>query len=119
MESPDLKSTPPDDAAFEAWLRASSTPPPLADDGFSRRVLTALPRSFQRRVQRSVGCIAAVILGSALALAGVLRAGHGVTDALFISLENPLATPPALLAFGVTAVSLWYAFRHRVRLQPR
>jgi hypothetical protein len=119
MEPTDLKPTPPDDAALEAWLRTNRSLPPLPDAGFSNRVLTALPRSFQRRVQRSVGCIAAVILGSALALAGVLGAGHGVTDDLFVSLNNPLAAPPALVAFVVAAGSVWFAFRHRVRRLAR
>lgn len=119
MEPTNLNSTPPDDDALEAWLRANSSLPPLPDDGFSRRVLGALPRAFQRRVQRSVSCMAAVILGSALALLGVVASGRAVTDDLFVSLDNPLAAPPALVALVVAAGSVWFAFRRRVRRLAR
>lgn len=119
MEPTDLKSNPSDDAAFETWLRAQTSLPPLPDAGFSNRVLAALPRAFQRRVQRSVVCMAAVILGGALALVGVFGAGPAVTDELFVSLNNPLTAPPALIAIAVTASSLWFAFRHRLRLPLR
>lgn len=122
MESPDLKSTPPDDAALEAWLRAHSALPPLPDAGFSHRVLATLPRPHpapRHHARRSWLCLAAVAAGGALALGGVLGSAHAVTDDLFVSLNSPLATPPALIAFAVTACSLWFAFRDRVRLLPR
>lgn len=122
MESPDLKPTPPDDAALEAWLRANSNLPPLPDNGFSNRVLVALPRpepARSHRVGRSWLVLASVVIGSILALAGVLSSGHAVTDALFVSLNNPLAAPPALVALVVAAGSVWYAFRDRLRVVAR
>ena len=53
MEPHDLKSTPPDDAALETWLRANAALPPLPDHGFSRQVLAALPPP-TRRAAREV-----------------------------------------------------------------
>jgi hypothetical protein len=50
MESSNL--TPPsDDAWLEAWLN-KATPAPLPDDGFSARVLAALPERASRRQSR-------------------------------------------------------------------
>jgi len=118
MESPNLKPTPPDDAALEAWLRANSSLPPLPDGGFSQRVLATLPRpSHRREARHSWLCLVGVVLGGALALAGVLGSGSAVADELFVSLNSPLATPPAVIAFAVAAGSLWFAFRDRVRLR--
>jgi len=118
MESPDLKSPPPDDAALETWLRANSSLPPLPDGGFSRRVLATLPRPARRhQARRSWLCLAGVMLGGAIALAGVLGSGDAAADDLFVSLNHPLATPPALNALALALCSVWYAFRHRVRVR--
>jgi len=117
MEPTDLKPTPPDDAALEAWLRGNSNLLPLPDGGFSTRVLATLPRRSCRRMSRSWLCLAGLVLGSALALAGVMASGHTVTDDLFVSFNNPLAAPPALVALVVALSSMWYAFRDRVRVR--
>jgi hypothetical protein len=117
MEPVNPKSTPPDDADLEAWLRANGNLVPLPDAGFSTRVLTALPRASARRIQRSIGCLAAMVVGGALALAGVLGSGRDAADDLFVSVNHPLATPPALIALVATAGSL--CFVYRARLRPR
>jgi hypothetical protein len=121
MEPTDLKPILPDDAALEAWLRANSALPPLADSGFSKRVLATLPRTSRWRMSRSWFCLGGLALGSMLALAGVIASGHTVTDDLFVSFNNPLAAPPALVALVVALSSSWYAYRDhvRVRLLPR
>ena len=43
MEPTDLNPKSSDDEQIDSWLRASSAVPPLPDDGFSARVLAALP----------------------------------------------------------------------------
>lgn len=118
MEPTELKPTPPDDA-LENWLQANRSLPPLPDNGFARRVLTTLPRPARHRRQRSWLCLASLVVGGAVALRGILLSGHAVTDDLFVSLDHPLATPPALGAMAVVLGSLWYAFRDRLRSASR
>ncbi len=71
MEPERLDPAPrPDAAALEAWLRANAAQPPLPDDGFSQRVLAALPpprASWITRDQQRT--LVFVVLG---ALAGVI-----------------------------------------------
>lgn len=43
MEPPDLNRPAHDDQQLDAWLNANATSAPLPDDGFSQRVLHALP----------------------------------------------------------------------------
>ncbi len=132
MEPADLNSSPPDDARLEAWLRAHSAAAPLPDDGFSARVLAALParthpalaadllaarRAADRR-RRAVHrrlclCLLGALAGTAL---GVM-ADHGASPAdvgiAFSALLPPLtaafdglATPSIALAAAVTVASL-------------
>lgn len=76
MEPDDLNSLSPDDAKLEAWLRANASLPRLPDDGFSCRVLAALPpvsrkaRVSERRRVVLCGAAVGVIVAVALYFAG-------------------------------------------------
>jgi hypothetical protein len=120
MESNDLKSSPaPDDAAFETWLRTNAALSPLADEGFSRRVLVALPPARRRTPRRALVALAAI--GGVIALvaavvaigrepAGLLAFNNNLVDAV-----NQLLSPAGSGALALTIGSLWYAFRDRWR----
>jgi hypothetical protein len=122
MEPNDLKSTPPDDAPFEAWLRASAALPPLPDDGFSRRVLSALPAPAGRSPvsPRLLSILLGAALGAALAAYKAFTAAPvefvlpvpspGATDAL-----AQLADPKLHVALGVTVLTLAFVFWRDVR----
>jgi hypothetical protein len=120
MEPTDLKSTPPDDAQLEAWLRANATTVPLPDDGFSRRVLAALPAKAGRSVaKRRLFCLGGGLLGTAVALLGAATSGNlPAIEPAFIDALGQLATPAAGWAFGITAISLWFALRRQLRFRP-
>jgi hypothetical protein len=125
MEPTDLKPTPPDDAALEAWLRANAAVPALPDDGFSCRVLTALPATVQRaQAQRQLVCLGGALIGTASALIGTATSGSpppalpALEPALADALAQ-LATPAVGWAFVVTALSLWFAFRRELRPRLR
>lgn len=122
MEPNDLKSTPPDDAQLETWLRTNATLPPLPDDGFSQRVLTALPAPVRR--SRVSPRLLAIFVGAA--------AGTGVATFKFftgtpIDFSLPplgpettdafaqLADPKLNVALGVTVVTLVFVFWRDVR----
>ena len=125
MEPTDLKPTPPDDPQLEAWLRASATLPPLPDDGFTQRVLTALPSPTRRpSAQRLWFCLGGALVGIAVAglgagHSGSLTASLPVLEESILSVLAKLSVPAFGLALGITAVSLWFAFRDRPRLLPR
>ena len=123
MEPADLNPLlPPDDAQLESWLHAASARPPLPDNDFSHRVLTALPPSAQKAKTRRLGVYAAgTFLGLLVVWFGGLRPEDfspsfepAVMDALVQS--GPTAIFAAL---GITLGSLWYAFRSPLRLLPR
>lgn len=119
MESPDLNSS-SHDAALDEWLRTSAALPPLADDGFSRRVLAVLPAPRRRTTLRRNLCLAALAAGVGVAVIGTLRAGNA--DGWDRSLQGALEQAgnlPVSVALGVTLLSLWFAFRDRLRLLPR
>jgi hypothetical protein len=125
MESNDLKSPAPDDAELEAWLRASAAPPPLPDEGFTLRVLTALPPpAREQSAQRGWFCVGGALLGLAVAALGVLRTGGrpadlpALDDSILAALAQ-LSVPAFGLALGITLGSLWFAFSDRLRLLPR
>ncbi len=121
MEPNDLKSTPPDDAALETWLRANAALPPLPDHGFSRQVLAALPPPTRRaaRTRRL-----ATLIG---ALAGIALAAYKIHSATADGFNLPSFTPEATATFTqlsdpkmfaaivVTALSLLYAFWSEIR----
>ena len=125
MEPNDLKPTPPDDAQLEAWLRASAAQPSLPDDGFTQRVLTALPPpARQPSARRMWFCTGGALVGIIVAALGALRSGSrpGNLPALgdtIIAVLTQLSVPAFGLALGITLLSLLFAFRDRLRLLPR
>jgi len=125
MEPTDLNPPPPDDAQLEAWLRTSTSQPLLADDGFTQRVLTALPsRTNRQSVQRSWFCLGGALVGIVVAILGAFQSRGlparfpAVKEEVLVAVAQ-LSVPAVGLALGIAAVSLWFAFRDRVRLLPR
>jgi hypothetical protein len=120
MESPDLNPSTPDDTTLDACLRGTAWLPPLPDDGFSRRVLARLPEPRRQTALRRNLCLAATAAGLAVAVIGGLRAGNaaGWDRSLHAALQQ-VGTWPVSVALGVTLLSLWFAFRDRLRLLPR
>lgn len=126
MESNDLKSTPPDDAQLENWLRTNAALPPLPDDGFSHRVLTALPTPQRSRVSLRllvIGIGAVAGLGFAAVKFATGAPVEFVLPAVGPEFAGTLAqlTDPKLhVALGVTLVTLvcvfWPDLRRRVGL---
>ena len=117
MEPKDLKSDSPDDAPIEAWLRARATLAPLPDDGFSTRVLAALPPAARsmKPALRPWLCAAGAIVGCVLAASSGLTAPAAVDQvaALASALQTaltPLADPSFGLALVVTGVSLAFVY---------
>ena len=99
MEPTDLNPPLDEDAPLAAWLRASS--PALPDDGFSGRVLTALPTPAHTWYNR----FAPLAIGAA-------GAGAGLVVALLngASLSGLAAVARAEAAIGADLVSdPWFA----------
>lgn len=124
MEPSDLTSSSPEDARIADLLRRHH--PALPDDGFSRRVLAALPDERNPSSSRSrwIVCAIGAAVGLAVA-AGAARSPEAWTAAsgqLRIALsttsgrlaETSPETPIGLaLALVVTAASWLFAFRPR------
>jgi flavin-dependent dehydrogenase len=104
MESANLNTDPSRDAQLEAWLHRASTP--IADDGFSARVMAALP---PRRVGSSPWVFRSIAAaGASAGLVIVLfRSGGGVgLGAIGSVLDNVAATAGSIeFGFGL-AVAL-------------
>jgi hypothetical protein len=121
MESSDLTPAPADDRRLEAWLNEKQ--PPLADEGFSSRVLAALPEK-SRTAERSARWATALVAG-VLGTAFAIRQGmtlDGFTAAIEqmrVAFERAASTsvrPSALIVVTiVTAISLLYAFSSTTR----
>jgi hypothetical protein len=89
MEPAKLTPSPCPPDAVETWLRAHAAPAPLADDGFSARVLAALPppwTTFSWR--RPLLCTAGALSGLAVAWA---RGGGWPDPAMIARQWNELA----------------------------
>ncbi len=123
MEPHDLKSNPsPDDARLDAWLRTHTALPLLPDDGFSHRVLTALPAPVHQ--SRRAPRLLAILLGAAAGVGlaafkfftvapvefSLLPIGSEATDAL-----AQLTDPKLHVALAVTVVTLAFVFWGDVR----
>ncbi len=121
MEPNELIPRPQDDSPLDDWLRANAALPPLPDDGFSHRVISALPaprrtRPSHRGLAVTVGALVGVLVAAYPLMPRDARAPQlsGVADALQHALEV-LSAPGAGIAFGVTLVSLLLAFWRDVR----
>lgn len=123
MESHDLKSNrPPDDAQFEGWLRSAAPLPILPDDGFSQRVLAALPASRRRAgispraLAIAVGALAGIGLATVTFATGA-RADFTLpaTGIEFSDTLAQLADPKLHIALGITVVSLGFVFLRDLR----
>jgi hypothetical protein len=120
MEPNDLKPTPPDDASLDTWLRAHAALPTLPDDGFSHRVLTALPARRSHTSPRLLAIALGAVLGIGFAAAkfatgapvdfSLPALGPEATDAL-----AHLTDPKLHAALGVTVVTLAFVFWRDVR----
>ncbi len=125
MESTDLKNELPDDAQFDAWYRTHLATPLLRDDGFSGRVLAALPTSERNSARkRRWYCIGGGVSGTVIALISLTTSGSLPPDlpAFRPDLADSLAkltTPAFFLALSTAILSLWVAFRPKFRLLPR
>ena len=120
MEPNDLKSPAPDDTPLEAWLRAGSLQPPLSDDGFSARVLTALPPPKRRIPPRLIVGVAGALAGLFVEAQPFLSGGTPLDrlpalDAALVQAFEPLAHPAIGLAIGVTLGTLVYVFWRDLR----
>jgi hypothetical protein len=129
MEPADLNSSPErDDARLEAWLRQPTAP--LPDDGFSQRVLAALPPSAPATVsvfvpaparlnwRRLAVCTTGAIIGGIVAYSG--KASFVLPSAALDSTVTALGDPTTLAALAITVAAVLYALRPRalVRLLP-
>lgn len=121
MEPSDLKPNSSDDAAVETWLRTHSALPPLPDDGFTPRVLTALPPPASHTLTlRTRICLAGALAGAAMAAWAVLSGGNPLDrlpalDAALIESLSQLGSPGAGLAVATTAASLLFAYWRDLR----
>lgn len=118
MESADLNSSDPESVALERLLRAPA--PLLPDDGFSSRVLTALPPARRRFVQKTLVCCGGALAGVACASLQGLTWGDWQsvpqqTLALILSAIPRLTDPRFALALVATFLSLLFAFRHELK----
>jgi hypothetical protein len=114
MEPANMKAAPDHDSELEQMLLAAN--PPLADGGFSTRVVAALPRKSQRSAGRFAMCAAGAVVGVAFAIqrgaswTTVTNAGTEVGQAL-ASLAALAADPWTVLGLVITGLALVYVFR--------
>lgn len=100
-----------DDSQLDTLLRHDGSPP-LPDDGFSDRVLAALPPAEPKRswwgwrtyVIAAVSAAWVVIWGPRLGGGSALRVTTGLVSALD-SVVMCLVQPPVLIALGCTALA--------------
>lgn len=109
MEPANLNSPEPADDRLEDLLRQKRSAP-LADGGFSARVLAALPPRENRRLAwgRTAVLMAATLAGFAVALA---QGGHWIDlptqlEQAVAAVSDQLADPQISLALAITAASL-------------
>lgn len=124
MEPTNLNSPPPDDEQLEALLRRAASAA-LPDDGFSTRVLAALPSKdpSPSPLLRPTLCVVAAVAGTAFAWKQLTS----TTDPSALSMQwersmeemrfalEPFQAAPVnqglWIAVGVTVLSLLFAFR--------
>lgn len=122
MESPKLTPDSPDDARIEAWLRMNSAAEPLADDGFSARVLAALPPppAIESRRRRTWLCIVGAVGGAVLTAVQGSKWSEAAGQFTGLTTEfraafTPLADPSLALGLGLAAVTLAFVYRSELR----
>ena len=120
MEPADLNSPANEDPRLEAMLRSAA--PNLPDDGFSTRVLAALPQAVEQRVswRRALFCVVGAGVGVSLALwQGVswpeLQSGIERFATTLANAGPSLANPMFAAALVVTLLSLLVAFQSELR----
>ena len=120
MEPGNVNSSANDDRRIEALLRDAVTP--LPDDGFSARVMAALPGAEKQPAtrRRLAFCLAGAMCGCAFALwRGVsvpeLEAAYSRFAPSLMNAASPLADPVLATALMVAALSLLFAFRAELR----
>jgi len=116
MEPNDLNLPPPDDAQLEAWLRTSASLPPLPDDGFTSRVVGALPAPVARRSTRRLWvCVAGALVGVTVAAVKITTTTDFMWRVPALAPEavqslQQLADPRLLVVLAVTVASLLFVF---------
>ena len=120
MEPADLNHPANDDARLEAMLRRAA--PPLPDDGFSARVLAALPAPEAAAAlwRRIAFCLAGAAAGYGFALwRGAawpdLQLELEQFATALVNATSTLADPLLGAALVVTALSLLFAFQSELR----
>jgi hypothetical protein len=113
MEPSDLNSAPDrDEAQLEAWLRQPTAP--LPDDGFSNRVLAALPPPTPARARwlRPAFCVAGAIVGAIVGRTSDsgIETWAQIQTALE-PLRGALSDPAMLAAVTIAIVAALYALR--------
>ena len=116
MEPDDLNEFTKNDRRLEALLRQSSAP--LADDGFSSRVLASLPSSTPRRSPyRLAACLIGAIAGLAVAYFFNSNSVGGNSVVSPDQLWEVISDSTFLLAVAIAGGSLILAFEPRVLWQ--
>ena len=114
MEPDDLNEFAGNEPRLEALLRQSSAP--LADDGFSSRVIASLPsRPARRSPYRLAACVVGALVGLAVAIFFNSIAGN---SGIYPDQAWTVVTDPTfLLAVTIAAGSLILAFEPRTLWQ--
>ncbi len=118
MEPSNLNPNPrPDDEQPDAWLRRHASLAPLPDDGFSRRVLTALPPPARR--PRASARLWVILLGAAAGTGlaafksfttASVEFGWSALGPETTATLAQLTDPQLHVALGVTVLALAFAF---------
>lgn len=115
MEPINLNQSPPDDIPLEQWLRSQATIEPLADNGFSLRVLRQLPPPEHSSPTRKLVLLGGGLVGGYLAWQQGFSVGElSATGVSLASVSIPaldqLLQPPVLLALALTGLSLVFVY---------
>lgn len=127
MESSDLNLHPRDDARLEAWLRTGAGQPPLPDDGFSARVMAALPSAAPAPAPARVSqgrifvlCAVGATIGGVITFAGAIDPAAFTTplatlgEAVTRLAGETVSTTGALVVIGTLgslAIAYWRELR--------
>ena len=124
MEPNDLNSPLNDDSRLETLLRQPA--PALPDNGFSTRVLAALPARIpaRRPELRLVFCSAGAVIGLIIAFlvstaSSSELAGPNEFGQTYSRLVETFSNPNVILALAVAALSLVFTLWPRALLQMR